>query len=490
MDHMRLGRMDSVLVAAACAWLLVVAGCGSRPAPATQHSISSAAAEAEEFKQSFSRRGPNPTGASNPALSSETRPYELGEKTSLEAVLRSAAANSPEAAAARSKWEASTYRKGQVFTLPDPKLMFTYYVRMMMPADREWEIGLSQEIPYPGSLVIAGKMADREAQAAYLRYQAAVRDAIAMTKEAFFELHYIDRARQVTGEIAKLYDRYAALAAGGDEKARPKLPETFRAEALRAQLANDLIVYQEMRAATEEKLRAAAGLPAGAALGPVEDVADPAPLTESLVKLQERAEAANQELAAAGLDVERAQLQTRLARRAPIPSLMLGAGYMRTGDMPGEKDPTKDMVMLNVGFSLPIWFGKYIAQAREARAMEAAARQEADAWRLKLRAELAEAFFRLNNSSRLTRLYRDTLLPQARQALQSAEELYRRGEANLASVLETTATVHSFELAALRAKADFYQNVARVEKLVGTALELRPRAGPEADVPPVKEGAP
>jgi outer membrane protein TolC len=127
-----------------------------------------------------------------------------------------------------------------------------------------------------------------------------------------------------------------------------------------------------------------------------------------------------------------------------------------------------------------MWFGKYRAMAREAQALEAAANSEAEAVRLQLRADLAKACFSLNNSSRLVRLYRETLLPQARQALQSAEELYRKGEADLAGVLETTATVHNFELARLRATADFYQNVARLEKLLGTAFELRPADEPSS----------
>jgi cobalt-zinc-cadmium efflux system outer membrane protein len=152
--------------------------------------------------------------------------------------------------------------------------------------------------------------------------------------------------------------------------------------------------------------------------------------------------------------------------------------------MPDGTDPTKDEVMVNFGVSVPLWFGKYRAMAKEAQEMEAATVSEAEAQRLQLRADLAQAYFNLNNSSRLVRLYRETLLPQSRQALQSAEELYRKGQANLSGVLETTATVHNFELARLRATTDFYQNVARIEKLLGTALELRPVADATQTPPP------
>jgi len=77
-------------------------------------------------------------------------------------------------------------------------------------------------------------------------------------------------------------------------------------------------------------------------------------------------------------------------------------------------------------------------------------------------------------------LYHDTLVPQARQALQSVEELYRKGDATLAALLELTATVHNFELARLRATADYYQNVARLERVLGRALPLPADASPPA----------
>jgi outer membrane protein TolC len=119
--------------------------------------------------------------------------------------------------------------------------------------------------------------------------------------------------------------------------------------------------------------------------------------------------------------------------------------------------------------------------------MEHAAHATREQTGLQLRADLAKAYFSLSNSSRLVRLYRDTLIPQARQALQSAEELHRKGEMNLSGLLETTATVHNFELARLRATADYYQNVARIERLLGTAFELQPAAPIE---PPKEEPKP
>lgn len=485
------GRLDALATLPAVMVLAALTGCGTRAVSAPDPDVIEARkgqAEVEQIrKNAVAGKAAVREATLDPTSSTKPSIDHLAKEASLPELIRFAAETSPAVVAEYHKYLASTHKKGQVFTLPDPEVMFSYNVIQMDRADRKWELGVSQEIPYPGSLVIAGKIADSEARAAYLRYESVVRDAVAETKVAFFELYYIDRAQAVTDEVRKLYDRYAALAAGGEGVAKPKVPETFRAESQRAQLGYDLTMLREMRQAEVEDLRTCCGLPENTEIGRTEDVAEPPVLNLTLDQLAAIAQKHNQELAAAGIEVERAGLQRKLAQRAPIPRLTVGAGYVQTGDMSSGPDPTRNEVMVNVGMSVPLWFGKYRAMAREANELETAAKADQLAKRYGIRAELAKAYYKLNNASRLVRLYRETLLPQSRQALQSAEELYRKGEVNLAGLLETTAAVHNFELARLRATADFYQNVAMIEKMLGTALELKP-AAPAAS--PTEEAKP
>lgn len=498
MPHSCIGKDDGLIglkrptarLPVASAALMVLAGVASQTfaldepekSAAPGHTSTPLFISAEEAVESAGadtaaeQPAPKATKAQDTKPATETLPSakQGDDKTTLEAVLR-LTAGSPMVEAAKHRWLAATHKRPQMVALPDPRAEVTYYP----VADRDkYMLGLSQEIPYPGKLIIAGRIADKEAEAARLRYEAALRDALSDAKEAYFELYYIDRARKVTSEIKRLYDRYAALAAGGTQVAQPKLPELFRAESQRAQLGYDLVLLEQMRAAEAERLRAVLGLPARAQLGPTEDVAEPLQLGETIERLQEIALQHNQELAAAGVEVQRAQYDVKLARRAPIPDLMIGANYTRMV----EREMMDHAIGVTAGFSIPLWFPKYQARSREAGEMEKAARSEEEAQKLKVRADLAKAYFSLSNSSRLVRLYRETLLPQARQALQSAEELYRKGDANLTSVLETTATVHNFELARLRATADFYQNVARLERTLGTAMQLQ--AASQADGAP------
>ncbi|MGE3537865.1 MAG: TolC family protein [Candidatus Tectimicrobiota bacterium] len=431
---------------------------------------------AETSGVTASTRVHRPSGRELPQLAGSATTEEpfalvmqLREKTTLEVVLRLAADHSPRVRAAAQRWQAATHKRAQAVTLPDPKVEASYFIRQV---DDRWMLSLSQEIPYPGKLLLGGRIADADAQTAHIRYQAAIRDALAEAKEMYFELYYIDRAQHITAAIKSLYERYAALAAGGKEVGKTKLPETFRAESQRAQLGYDLLLLQEMRATEAQRLRAIMGMQGENDLGPTEDVAMPLPLGTSLQTLAAVAEQHNQELLAAGVEIERAGYQTRLARQAPIPDLMVGVSYTDMLEVPSSKNP----LSVNIGVSIPLWFGKYRAMEKEARAMAEAMQSEQVATQLQVRSDLGRAYFRLKNAGRLVQLYNDTLVPQARQALQSVEELYRKGDATLAAILELTATVHNFELARLRATADYYQNVARIERVLGMALTLTPAA--------------
>jgi cobalt-zinc-cadmium efflux system outer membrane protein len=402
----------------------------------------------------------------------------------LATVLTAVAERNPSMIAARHRWQAATNKSVQALSLPDPMLNARYFAQSVETrvGPQHWSLGISQRIPFPGKLILAGRIADKEAEAAQLRYEAALRNALANAKERYFELYYIDRAQSVTAEIEKLYSRYAALAVGGKAPGAPKLPETFRAESQRAQLAYDLVLLREMRAAQEERLRAIVGANPEVIVGVTAEVIDPNPISATAADLQALAAAHNQELAAAGIEVERAEFQSKLARRAPIPDFTIGADYIKVGSpIPALRktpDAGKDGVTVGVGMSVPLWFPKYRAMAREADENESAARADQKALVLNVRSDVAEAYFNLNNSYRLVRLYRDTLIPQARQALNSSEELYRKGETSLSSLLETTGTVYNFELARLRATADYYQNVARIERVLGTPLQLVPAETP------------
>lgn len=404
----------------------------------------------------------------------------------LSEVVRRAAEESPSVRAARHRWQAARQGKSIALSLPDPRLSYTDFVRSVetRTGPQRYSLALSQTVPFPSKLITAGRMADREAQIARLRFESAMRDAVAGAKEVYFELFYIDRAREVTEAVSEIHARYAELALQEEEEGVSGFSDRFRAESQVAQLRYDLILLEEMRLAEADRLRSLLGMSADRELGPTHDVAPPLPLRTPVAELQRVAASYNQELQAAGVEVERARLASSLARQSYIPDLTFSANYVNVGPAldPSTPDAGRDPLGVGVGISVPLWFWKNRAQTRQAKERHLAAQAEEEARRLNLRAEVSRAYFRLSNAARLVQLYNSDLLPQARQAQESAEQLYVSGQYSLASLLETTATFHNFELAQLRATADYYQAVARLEQLLGRAFR------PEASKSGMEEG--
>ena len=89
----------------------------------------------------------------------------------------------------------------------------------------------------------------------------------------------------------------------------------------------------------------------------------------------------------------------------------------------------------------------------------------------KLLAGIKKIYFRLENARRLVELYENTLIPQAESAIEVSETWHQEEDPkSVAGLLETQSVWLNFNLARARAIADYMQNIARLEQLVGGSL--------------------
>jgi len=75
-----------------------------------------------------------------------------------------------------------------------------------------------------------------------------------------------------------------------------------------------------------------------------------------------------------------------------------------------------------------------------------------------------------STSLRLARLYRETVLPQARLALESSMASYQTGRVDFLSVLTNFGTVLEYEMTYFDELASFHTAVIRLEEMTGTPL--------------------
>ena len=75
-----------------------------------------------------------------------------------------------------------------------------------------------------------------------------------------------------------------------------------------------------------------------------------------------------------------------------------------------------------------------------------------------------------STSVRLARLYRETVLPQTRLALESSMTSYQTGSVDFLSVLTTFGSVLEYEMAYFEELALYHTAVSRLEEMTGTSI--------------------
>ncbi|HSL62723.1 MAG TPA: TolC family protein, partial [Desulfotignum sp.] len=143
----------------------------------------------------------------------------------------------------------------------------------------------------------------------------------------------------------------------------------------------------------------------------------------------------------------------------------------------------EDAVGVQLGVTLPVWWGKNKSRIALAETAVEKAKAEQQVAANELKARISRMWFRLQNAGRLTTLYEKELSPQAMAALQTAETWFRQGEGGFADFLEIQATAYNFQLALARSKADYAKTLVQLEQAAGVILDIKLTGALEAEAP-------
>lgn len=420
-----------------------------------------------------------------------------GQAVPLDELLAAADTGNAELASARRRAEAARARVPQAGALPDPMLGVGL---MNVPAA---DPGLSSDmmtmtqvqfgavLPWPGKLRSRENVARLEADAAAW-YVDGVRDRIvADVKAAYYRLYFLDRAMAVTRRNETLVADFADLTSAKYGVGTGVQSDVLKAQVERTGLADQFVALRQQRESTAAHLNALLGRPAGtpvpaaelpesvrvAALAPpdasrfasaaladvvaAKDVGGPLPPEQ---ELQALALAANPMIQAHARRVAAREEAVVLARSAKLPDVNLTAGYSRRAGR-------GDFVNVMISAPLPVFSGRKQDQAViEADAVLEEHRARHRAMVDDLDAEIASLSGALRRAREQLVLLNDGILPQARTGLSSAAAAYQVGRVDFLTLLDAQVTLYRHELDYHRLLADFAQNLAALERAVGTEV--------------------
>ncbi|MHB8766727.1 MAG: TolC family protein, partial [Deferrisomatales bacterium] len=327
--------------------------------------------------------------------------------------------SSPQIRAARLAWKASVEQHRVTTAYPDPQLMVTHFPRPIETrlGPQDWNATLTQMVPFPGKLGVAGEIAEADARLARIELDKAVRDVVVQVRESYHELRYIGEARRTVDRNRELLDHLRKLAETSYADDRATLVDVTKAQSQSAQLTYDALLLDELAETERARLNALLDRAPDAPLGPLAE-APARPLAYDLAEIDRLAEVNQEELRAAATLVDKARAREDLARYQNLPELRVGLFYASIGepDVPAAAraaDAGRDAVGVQAGLTIPLWLGRNAGRVEAARAEAARARAVLGARRNDTRAQVRSLFFRLRNAERLVGLYRDELLPQA-----------------------------------------------------------------------------
>jgi cobalt-zinc-cadmium efflux system outer membrane protein len=389
-------------------------------------------------------------------------------------LLAYAYAKNPSIASARQQWAATVANYRVQTAYPDPQLMVTWFTTPIETrlGPQDWNVTITQPIPFPGKLSKMGQIVETEADMARIQLDKAHQDLTLAVREAFYELSYIRQARAVAEANLKLVDHLRNVGETAYAQDRVALVDMVRAQSQVGQLRYDQILLEDLERTEITRLNGLLNRAPEAPVGALAPV-PVKPVAYSLDTLYRMAQAHQDAIRLADTQVIKADQGVDLARFENLPDFRLGLFYAGIGQPNMAKPPMdagRDAVGIQAGITIPLWFGKSSSRMEKARAELSKAKAQRTGQVNAALTGIRTVFFRLENAGRLMALYRDDLLPQASQSMAVAETWFRQGQSSFSDFVETQSVYYNFQLALARARADYGKALARLERLVGQAV--------------------
>jgi outer membrane protein TolC len=389
--------------------------------------------------------------------------------SNLDALVREAVTNNPGVIAERAHWQAQTKVPIQAATLPDPQVSLQHFTVGSPQPFSGYEssdfyytgFGVSQDIPGPGKLRLQKSEAEKDAEYARHRYEAAEREVEERVREIYFELFYhaktlviLDRNQDELRLIQQIAET------------RYRVGEGLQQDLIKAQLQTTEILKEHAMHHQEEDqeqlaLKQILGRDPDSRNIEIGEV-QPTHLQLDSSQLAQLAASGSPELAADRAMEARSSEALKLAHQGYWPDFTVGYTFEKTG--PGFRD----YYMLNLGAKIPLYFWRKQTPAIEQAALEAeAAREQTRVTRLQVSTAAESSLVALRTAERIMSIYRDGLIPQAETSQASAMAAYRVGKVDFQTLLSSVLDLQNLRQEYYRSLADHEIAIAKIQQVIG-----------------------
>jgi outer membrane protein TolC len=409
------------------------------------------------------------TASAQASTSPQAASPQEQESATLSALVREALQKNPAVQSAYRQVLAMRRRVPQMKTLPDPTVgvgwagnIAPFSVQTGDPSSYRG-ITAMQMLPYPGKLALQGKIADREAEAAYWDYESVRRRVVSDLKTAYYDYAFYAKAIETTRRDKDLLDKLSKIS-----EARYRVGKGVQQDVLKSQVEISMVeqrltMLEQQAKTAQAKINTLLFRDPEAALAPPTTL-EPVKLEYSLDQLYQMALGQDTGIQREQRMVERSQYAASLAKKSYYPDFTVGYMFQQRPQLP-------DMNGFTVTVNIPVFYKTKQREAvRESTEQLVSAEQSKNNRKTELFFAVKEQYLMAKSSERLFQLYSQGVVPQSSLALESSMSAYQVGNVDFLTVLSNFTTILDYEVNYYRELANYNMAVARLEPLVGTEL--------------------
>jgi outer membrane protein, heavy metal efflux system len=399
-------------------------------------------------------------------------PFTYGQeqkREELQAFITEAIQNNPQLRAARNRTEAAKTKIDQLTSWEPPQLGVEFYQIPIqsfpnpVKNNLEMDYSLQQMIPFPGKLSTMGSAAENNAEMIDQNYKALERKFIRDLKSAYYDLYLVQHKIQINTENQDLMRSFVDIARKQYEVGMGKQVDILRAQTELSTLANDGINLRKEKQVVEAMVNTILSRPANSPLGPVPEIEKDFP-EWTFEQLQPLSLEARPELKAMNYSIDMNKAELSLSKREYLPDVMARVMYKDMAMTPN------DYWSVMVGISIPLspWSsGKYTSKVEENEINVRRAEDDVAAMKNMTSFEVQDALVKMQTNKNLVDLYRNTVIPQSEQTLQSTLSAYQTGKTEFLMMIDAYRMVLMSKLNYYMSVVNYMSSQAALEQAVG-----------------------
>ena len=383
-------------------------------------------------------------------------------------------ANNPAIQQALKKWAAAKERVTQEAAWDDLKVSGSSraarFVDVAPNSFTDQMASVEQIIPLTGKNLVRARIAAADAVEAFERARREQLDVLAKARASYFRLLNATAQLELNRKNLVSLRQIAEVSRSRYEVGQANAAEPLAGEVEASKLLESQQDILRNISAEQSQLNVLMNRDAFAPLGRPDETNIKA-LNISMMQAREIALANRPEIkiAQARIDMEKSRLG--LARRNWIPDPAIKVEAQRYNDAAQAASE----VDAGISFTVP-WVnpGKYSAAVREAKENLAAAQHEFDRTNAEALGALRDALEKVHTTKHHVDLFRDKLVPQARQAFEANQFAYETGKATFLEWITAQRNLRDLEAMGQQHIADYYAALAELEAVIGADLNLFP----------------